>query len=243
MAGSSTIMADAVVDVAGLAKWLGGRAVVRGVTMRLVAGGMVGLVGANGGGKTTTLRMIAGLLRPDMGSGYVLSQAIGDRRSGQPGIGYMGQRLALYPDLTVSENLRFHRSVHGLSASAVGDCVARYGLSEVCNQRFDRLSGGWARRVHFAASVIHAPPLILLDEPTAGLDVATKAAIWDWLAALSAQGHAIVVSTHDLAEAERLPSVILYADGLAGPMTTVATVLRDTGQQTLEAAVQAMAAQ
>jgi ABC-2 type transport system ATP-binding protein len=236
-------MAEAVIDVAGLAKTLGGRTVVRDVTMRLEPGGIVGLVGANGGGKTTTLRMLAGLLRADAGSGSVMGQAIGKRRSGQRNIGYMGQRLALYPDLTVRENLRFHGSIHGLAATAVDACIVRYGLGDVCSQRFDRLSGGWARRTQFAASVIHAPPLLLLDEPTSGLDVTTKAAIWGWLGELRTLGHAIVISTHDLAEAEHLPAVMLYADGIAGPVTTVEAVLRATGQSTLEAAVRAMAGQ
>jgi ABC-type multidrug transport system ATPase subunit len=237
MAGLRTVMADPVIDVQGLAKRFDGREVVRDVTIRLMAGDLLGLVGANGGGKTTTLRMLAGLIAPDSGSGTVLCARLGDGRIDRAQIGYMSQRLALYPELTVTENLRFHARIHRLQPRAVDQSIARYGLESVARSRFGVLSGGWARRVQFAASVIHTPPLLLLDEPTAGLDIATRHAIWDWLFALAAEGHAIIISTHDLTEAERLPQIVLYQGGRAAPQTTPAAFMAASGAATLDAAV------
>ncbi len=230
-------MAEVVVDVNGLAKSFEGRIAVRGVTMRVGAGDLLGLVGANGGGKTTTLRMLAGLVSPDAGSGTVLGAAIRAGRMNRGRIGYMSQRLALYPQLSVLENLRFHARVHGLPAGAVDEAIARYGLDAAVSRRFGVLSGGWARRVQFAASVMHAPALLLLDEPTAGLDVVTRLAIWGWITQFAAAGSAVVVSTHDLTEAEQLAQIILYHDGQAGPQTTPAAFVGAAGTRSLEAAV------
>ena len=229
-----------VIAVEGVAKVWDGRTVVRDVSITLARGAMLGLVGANGGGKTTTLRMLAGLVKPDAGQGSVLGEDICGRATRRrTRIGYMGQRLALYPDLTVAENLRFRADVHGLShpKQGVADVVERYGLGEVQRQRFGHLSGGWAQRVQFAASVVHAPPLLLLDEPTAGLDVATKRDIWRWLDRLAAAGCSIVVSTHDLAEAEQCPVIIYYEDGVAHPAMTPAELMAEEGVDSLEAAV------
>jgi ABC-type multidrug transport system ATPase subunit len=181
--------------------------------------------------------MLAGMLPPDEGRGTVLGTDIAaPRAADRARIGYMSQRLALYPDLTVAENLAFRAAIYRLPRSAVAAAVARFGLGDVMAQRFDRLSGGWARRVQFAATVLNAPPLLLLDEPTAGLDVATRRDIWRWLGELAAAGTAIVVSTHDLAEAERCPAILYYADHRATAMSP-AELIRATGAASLEAAV------
>ena len=135
-------MAEAVIDVSGLAKSFDGREVVQGVSIRIDAGDLLGLVGANGGGKTTTLRMLAGLVSPDGGEGTVLGAAVRAGRINRSRIGYMSQRLALYPELSVIENLRFHARVHGLPRSAIDDGIARYGLETVASRRFGILSGG-----------------------------------------------------------------------------------------------------
>ena len=214
------------------------------VALTLRAGDLMGLVGANGGGKTTTLRMLAGLLRPDRGEGTVLGHDI--RRPGaslRARVGYMGQRLSLYPDLTVVENLHFRARVHRLArpGDAVAQSARRFGLDDVLTTRFERLSGGWARRVQFAATLLHAPPLLLLDEPTAGLDVATRRDIWRWLGELADGGTAIIVSTHDLAEAERCPAILYYEGGrVEGPFAPAA-LAEATGAVSLEAAVIARA--
>lgn len=234
-------MITPLVDVRGLAKTYQGREVVRDVAIHVGPGDLLGLVGANGGGKTTTLRMLSGLVAPDAGAGFVLGRAVRSGRMDRRRIGYMNQRLALYPELTVLENLRFHARMHGLPAKAVGGALERYGLGDVAAQRFGHLSGGWARRAQFAASVIHAPRLLLLDEPTAGLDVVTRFALWDWMTQMAAAGSAVIVSTHDLAEAEQLPQIMLYRDGIAGAQTTPAALVAASGAPTLEAAVLAEA--
>ncbi len=232
--------AEPLVEVVDLKKIFGERTVVEGVTLRVRRGEVVGLVGANGGGKTTTLRMLAGLLRPDAGNGQVLGIPVGEVTAARrQRIGYMSQRLALYSDLTVAENLRFYADVYNLPnrEGVVAASVACHRLQTVTATKFGSLSGGWARRVQFAATVLHAPLLLLLDEPTAGLDVATRRAIWGWLAELAAAGHGIVVSTHDLHEAEQCPQVILYHQGRAGAQTTPAALAAEHGAATLEDAV------
>lgn len=234
-------MPEPVVDVRGLAKTYDGREVVREVTICARPGDLLGLVGANGGGKTTTLRMLAGLVAPDAGAGFVLGRAVRSGGVDRQRIGYMNQRLALYPELTVTENLRFHARMHGLPARAVDEALDRYDLGEVASRRFTHLSGGWARRAQFAASVIHAPQLLLLDEPTAGLDVVTRLALWEWMTQIAAAGSAVIVSTHDLTEAEQLPQIMLYHDGFAGAQTTPATLITAAGAPSLEAAVLAEA--
>ena len=233
-------MADPLVDVVGLAKRYAGTPVVRDVTLTLRAGEIVGLVGANGGGKTTTLRMIAGLVRADAGSGTVLGQPIGaaDARQRRQ-IGYMGQKIALYPDLTVIETLRFHAAVHGIAGSSavIEAALDRYGIGKVARQGCATLSGGWARRMQFAATALAEPRLLLLDEPTAGLDVATRRDIWRWMEEFARAGHGIVISTHDLAEAEQCPSILLYHGGIAGPQSMPRDIAAAEGARSLEAAV------
>ncbi len=229
-------MTDPLVSVRGVGKRFGGREVIGGVDLDVAGGDIVGLVGANGGGKTTTLRMLAGLVAADSGEGHVLGASIRRRRD-RRGIGYMGQALALYTDLSVAENLRFRAALHGCDAAPIVD---RFGLAPVLANRVDTLSGGWARRVQFAATLVGDPPLLLLDEPTAGLDVATRRDIWGWLGELAAAGHAIVISTHDLGEAERCPSILFYSGGRAkGPLRT-ADFIAASGAGSLEAAILAL---
>ncbi|WCT74496.1 ABC transporter ATP-binding protein [Sphingomonas naphthae] len=148
-------MAEPLIDVTGLGKSYGGLRVVQGVTLTLARGEIVGLVGANGGGKTTTLRMFAGLILADDGCGTVLGRDI--RRGQGCGIGYMPQRLSLYPELTVRENLRFRAELHDIPRHRIDELVERLGITTMLATRFDRLSGGWARRVQFAATMLPAP--------------------------------------------------------------------------------------
>ncbi len=234
------ITADPLVDVTGLGKTYNGRIVIDHVSLLVAPGDIVGLVGANGGGKTTTLRMVAGLLRPDTGSGTVFGENVrSSKRDCRARIGYMSQRLALYPDLTVLENLRFRASVYGVPDPEVriATLAEDYGIAKVLSQRFATLSGGWGRRVQFAATVIHAPPLLLLDEPTAGLDAATRQSIWGWLDKLAGEGHAIILATHDLVEAERLPNIMLYHQGRASAAMSPTRLTRQAGAKTLEEAI------
>jgi ABC-2 type transport system ATP-binding protein len=193
---------DARIDVRGIAKRFGQRTVLRALTFAVAPGELVVLTGSNGGGKTTTLRILAGLLAPDGGEGQVLGRDVRyPVRADRAQIGFMTQRLALYPELNVTQNLRFRAAMHGLGDAAVRGAIDAFGLADYAQTRIDRLSGGWARRTQFAATTLHAPALVLLDEPTAGLDAATRADIWARLHALAGRGHSIVLSTHDLAEA------------------------------------------
>lgn len=230
-----------LVAVHGLVKRYGGRTVLDGLGFTLAPGAILGFVGANGGGKTTALRILAGLLRPDAGGGEVLGVDLARPAALRGRVGYMAQRLGLYPDLTVAENLRFHAAAHRLPAAAAGDAARRCGLAPVLTTRFDRLSGGWARRAQFAAVTVARPLLLLLDEPTAGLDPLTRRELWRWLGASAAEGAAVVISTHDLAEAERCPAIIHFEDGRPRGPFAPAALAADTGAATLEEAVLTLA--
>jgi ABC-2 type transport system ATP-binding protein len=211
-------IADLVISVTGLSKSFAGRTVLNDLSFAAVSGEILGLVGANGGGKTTTLRVLAGLLRPDAGDGSFLGRPLflpSNRRH----LGYMTQRNALYPDLTVAENLAFRAAVHGIDRGRIADAAEAYGIGDVLGQRVSALSGGWARRVEFVATVLHKPKLLLLDEPTAGLDVVTRRDMWRWMANLASEGCAIIVSTHDLIEAGQCANILLFNQGkVHGPM-------------------------
>jgi ABC-2 type transport system ATP-binding protein len=235
-----------VARLAGVGKAFCGRLAVAGLDFRLARGEILGLVGANGGGKTTTLRLLAGLLTPDSGEGEVLGVPLRPRSGPLPAaarrrLGYMAQATSLYGELTVAENLRFHAEARGMGRDAAAAAAARFGLGPRLADAAVTLSGGWARRAHFAAAVLHAPELLLLDEPTAGLDIVTRRELWRWIDELAAAGTAIVVSTHDLADVERLPRLLFYDNGrVQGPMTPAALRQR-AGAGSLEDAVAALA--
>lgn len=236
-----------VVRLTGVGKTFGDRIAVEGLDFRLARGDILGLVGANGGGKTTTLRMLAGLVTPDSGDGELLGAPLGPHArplptSARRRLGYMAQATSLYGELTVAENLRFHAEARGLGSDAATAAAARFGLGPRLADAAATLSGGWARRAHFAAAVLHGPELLLLDEPTAGLDIVTRRELWGWIADLAAAGTAIIVSTHDLAEVERLPRLLFYDQGrVHGPLTPAALRHR-AGAASVEDAVAALAA-
>lgn len=235
---------DGVV-VSSIGKRFGPRWVLRDLSFALAPGMLLGLVGANGGGKTTTLRLLAGLLRPDEGKGWIFGHDIARPSNELRGqIGYMSQRLSLYPELSVARNLAFRATVLRLPdrRAAVARVVDRYGLGPVVATRFDRLSGGWARKAQLAGATIHEPDLLLLDEPTSGLDAGSRHDFWRWLTEFASDGHIVIVSTHDLAEAERCPAILHYAEGRPlGPMSPTA-LIAVSGRATLEEAVLRLAA-
>ena len=208
--------AESLVALEGVGKRYARRVAIEDVTLALRSGEVFGLVGANGGGKTTTLRVLAGILRPDEGRGTVLGF---DLRRGAGNIrkhvGYMSQRFSLYADLSVFENLRFRAEVYGLRRprAAAEAMIEDFELTEYTRTAAGQLSGGWARRLQLAAALAHAPRLILLDEPTAGLDAVWRHDVWRRIGRLAAGGAGIVVSTHDLAEAERCAHVALLSEG------------------------------
>ena len=187
-----------------------------GGTLTLWSGEICGFVGANGAGKTTTLRMLAGILKPDGGGGHVLGFDVRrDAAEIRERVGYMSQRLSLYAELSVFENLRFRAEVYGLKnpRAEVEAAISEFGLGPWTRSPAGSLSGGWARRLQLAASLLHSPRLLLLDEPTAGLDAAARQEVWRRVEALAATGAGVIVCTHDLAEAERCSRAAFFANG------------------------------
>jgi ABC-2 type transport system ATP-binding protein len=214
--GTPTPAGETLVAVRKVAKRYGACAAIENLDLTVRAGEVFGLVGANGGGKTTTLRILAGILPPDEGRGRVLGfDLIQEAKEIRRHIGYMSQRLSLYADLTVFENLRFRAEVYGLHkpCAAAEATIQEFELEPYARSRAGQLSGGWARRLQLAAALIHAPTLILLDEPTAGLDVVSRRDAWQRIGRLAARGAAVIVSSHDLGEAERCSNAALLSEG------------------------------
>ena len=213
---TSPLAGEVLVAVEAVTKSYAQCVVVEQLTLELRAGEIFGLVGANGGGKTTTLRILAGILKPDTGYGQVLGfDLVSEAGKIRERVGYMSQRLSLYPDLSVFENLRFRARVYGSNRprAAAETTIDDFELTEYAQSAAGRLSGGWARRLQLAAALIHSPRLILLDEPTAGLDPVSRHEVWRRIELLAAQGAGVIVSTHDLAEAERCSSAALLSEG------------------------------
>ena len=202
--------------VRGLTKRFGVRVAIDDLTLSVRAGDICGLAGANGGGKSTSLRLLAGLIAPDHGEGFVLGcDLVRGARQVRHEVGYLAQRGTLYPTLSVRENLRFRAAVFGLSdpVRAADMQIGAFGFTEFAAVPVDQLSGGWCRQVELAATLIHRPRVLLLDEPTAGLDPAARQAIWRRLISLAAQGTAVVLSTHDFVEAQRCAHILLLSEG------------------------------
>jgi ABC-type multidrug transport system ATPase subunit len=229
---------EAVIDVRDLRKSYGTRRVVDGLTLQVHAGEICGFLGANGSGKTTTIRMLCGLVRPDGGGGTCLGlDVIRDAPRIRLQVGYMTQRFSFYEDLTVSENLDFVAAVYQLEnrRAAVADIIARMGLEDRTDQLAGQLSGGWKQRMALAACVLHRPKLLLLDEPTAGVDAKARREFWDLLHDMAADGMTVLVSTHYMDEAERCGRIVYLSEGRLVVEGTPDDVSRRGGLVTFEA--------
>jgi ABC-2 type transport system ATP-binding protein len=230
-------MADEpIIDIKGLTKRFSGKTVVDHVDLTVKRGEIVGFLGPNGSGKTTTIRMICGLLHPDEGSGTCLGYDIlkdSDRIKLE--VGYMTQRFSLYEDLTIEENLDFVARLYALKPRAkyVADTLARLGLTNRKDQLAGTLSGGWKQRLALAASVMHQPQLLLLDEPTAGVDPKARREFWDEIHQLAAEGLTVLVSTHYMDEAERCHRIIYIAYGKVVARGTVPEVIAQSDLHTI----------
>ncbi|MBO9543900.1 ABC transporter ATP-binding protein [Caulobacter sp.] len=231
-------MSDLAVDVRGLNKSFGPRHVVQDVSIQVERGRITGFLGPNGSGKTTTLRMLCGLLTPDSGEGRVLGLDFRrDAEAVKRQTGYMTQKFSLYEDLSIEENLDFVARVHELDRrrERVRDSLDRLGLTARKKQLAGSLSGGWKQRLALAASVMHEPKLLLLDEPTAGVDPKARREFWDEIHALSAEGLTVMVSTHYMDEAERCHDIAYIAYGKLMARGTADEVIADSGLVTFRA--------
>ncbi|HLY78436.1 MAG TPA: ABC transporter ATP-binding protein, partial [Caulobacteraceae bacterium] len=217
------------IDVRGLSKRFGDKTVVDGATIQLEAGRICGFLGPNGAGKTTTLRMLCGLLTPDAGEGTCLGFDI-RRQSDEVKrrTGYMTQRFSLYEDLTIEENLAFIARVYGLDRrrERVQAALEGLGLVERRAQLAGALSGGWKQRLALAGATLHEPRLLLLDEPTAGVDPRARRTFWDQIHRLAASGLTVLVSTHYMDEAERCHEIAYILHGRLLARGTVSEVLQ-----------------
>ena len=207
---------DVVIDVHGLTKKFDGRAVVRDLSMQVKRGTIYGFLGPNGSGKTTTIRMLCGLLTPDEGTGTCLGFDIRTETDKiKPRVGYMTQRFSLYEDLSVRENLEFIGRIYGLARprAAARAAIERLGLKGREEQLAHELSGGWKQRLALGACTLPSPQLLLLDEPTAGVDPKARRDFWNEIHALAAEGLTVLVSTHYMDEAERCHEIAYIAYG------------------------------
>ncbi|HKY92814.1 MAG TPA: ABC transporter ATP-binding protein, partial [Nevskiaceae bacterium] len=209
-------MDDVVIDVEGLAKSFGKRAAVKGLSLKVKRGEVFGFLGPNGSGKTTSIRMLCGLLTPDRGSGTCLGRdVVKDSREIRREVGYMTQKFGWYEDLSVRENLEFVATVYEVrDVEAVVDRTIReLGLENRQDQLVGGLSGGWKQRLALAACLMHGPRLLLLDEPTAGVDPRARREFWDQILRLASEGVTVLVSTHYMDEAERCSRLAYIAFG------------------------------
>jgi ABC-2 type transport system ATP-binding protein len=207
---------DVAIEVSGLSKSFNGREVVHDLSMTVKRGMIYGFLGPNGSGKTTTIRMLCGLLTPDSGEGTCLGYDIRrDADKIKRRVGYMTQRFSLYQDLTVRENLEFVARLYGVrdARGAALAMIKRLGLDGREEQLAGELSGGWKQRLALGACTLPNPQLLLLDEPTAGVDPKARREFWNEIHALAAEGLTVLVSTHYMDEAERCHEIAYIAYG------------------------------
>lgn len=223
------------IDVKALSKHFGDRHVVKDVSLQVARGEIFGFLGPNGSGKTTTIRMLCGLLTPDSGTGSCLGHDIlqGSALIKRE-VGYMTQRFTFWEDLSLRENLDFVARVYGVKnrRQAVDKTLREFGLMERSQQLAGTLSGGWKQRLALAACLLHEPKLLLLDEPTAGVDPSARRDFWEEIHALAARGISILVSTHYMDEAERCHKLAYIAWGNLLAQGTAEEISQSVGLST-----------
>jgi ABC-2 type transport system ATP-binding protein len=237
-------MAEAVIEVTGLTKRFGEVEALRGLGLRIERGWLYGLLGPNGAGKTTAVRILTGLSRPTSGEALVLGRRAADRRL-RGRLGYMPQEVALYADLTVRQNLRLFGELHGMSRADIvvreAELLELIGLVDSRNALLATLSGGMKRRVSLAVSLFHQPELLILDEPTVGVDPEIRAAFWGYFDRLKATGVTVLITTHYLDEASHCGRVGLIRRGALLAEGSPEDIRRKTGAGSLEEAYLALA--
>ncbi len=240
-------MTEVAVETKHLTRRFGAVVAVRDLNLQIFKGEVFGLLGPNGSGKTTTIRMLCGLLAPSEGTAIVAGVDVREAPDRiKELIGYMSQRFGLYEDLTVAENMDFYAGIYGLEGPSrrgrITEVVSFLGLDKRLSQLAGTLSGGWKQRLALACSMMHRPPVLFLDEPTAGVDPAARRGFWRTIHSLAAQGTTIIVTTHYMDEAERCIRVALLSQGhliaLGHPDEVAAQV--GQGAKTLEDAFVAL---
>jgi ABC-2 type transport system ATP-binding protein len=228
---------ELVIDVRGLSKSFGNRKVVRDVDIQVRRGEICGFLGPNGSGKTTTIRLLCGLLTPDAGEGTCLGYDIGTQAARiKREVGYMTQKFSFYEDLSIRENLDFVARMYEVPQrnAVVDETLEKLGLVGRQHQLAGSLSGGWKQRLALAACILHNPRLLLLDEPTAGVDPKARREFWDQIHRLAADGLTVLVSTHYMDEAERCHAIAYIAYGRLLVRGSVDSVVQDSGIATWE---------
>jgi ABC-2 type transport system ATP-binding protein len=204
------------IDVTGVTKRFGAKTVVNAIDLRVRRGEIYGFLGPNGSGKTTFIRMLCGLLTPDAGTGTCLGYDVRAQQADiKRHVGYMTQKFSYYEDLSIRENLDFIARLYDIPdrRAAVQRSLARLGLVNRSHQLAGQLSGGWKQRLALAACLIHSPQLLLLDEPTAGVDPKARREFWDEIHRLAADGLTVLITTHYMDEAERCHRLAYLAYG------------------------------
>jgi len=224
--------ADLAIDVAGVVKRFGSLAALDGASLQVRRGEVYGLLGPNGSGKTTLIRMLVGLLDPDAGTVQVLGRRLPDLDL-LARVGYMTQQAALYPDLSVEENVRFFAAIHG-HQDGVREALELVDLWDRRRSEVATLSGGMRTRCSLACSLVHEPDLLLLDEPTVGVDPQLRRQLWDRFRQMAAGGRTILVSSHVMDEAERCDRLGLIRSGRLLAEGTVAELKARAGVERLE---------
>jgi ABC-2 type transport system ATP-binding protein len=228
-------MKEIAIDAEGLTKSFGNRTVVKNLTLKVPKGEIYGFLGPNGSGKTTTIRMLCGLLTPDSGHGTCLGYDIRTQSDEiKRYVGYMTQRFSLYADLSIRENLEFVARVYGVPnpAEAAKEAIHRLGLDGRAEQIAGELSGGWKQRLALGACILPSPKLLLLDEPTAGVDPKARREFWEEIHRLAADGITVLVSTHYMDEAERCHEIAYIAFGELLARGTAQEVVAQSGLST-----------
>jgi ABC-2 type transport system ATP-binding protein len=223
------------IDVSGLTKRFGKKTVVDKFDIQVPKGQVWGFLGPNGSGKTTTIRMLCGLLRPDAGQGTCLGYDVLRQSADiKAHVGYMTQKFSFYEDLSIRENLEFVARLYGMleMRRAVDASLAQLGLSHRQHQLAGQLSGGWKQRLALAACILHRPELLLLDEPTAGVDPQARRDFWEQIHELAGQGVTVLVSTHYMDEAERCDRIVYLAYGQTLARGTIDEVIGHSGLHT-----------
>jgi ABC-2 type transport system ATP-binding protein len=223
------------IDVAGVTKRFAGKTVVNAIDLQVRRGEIFGFLGPNGSGKTTFIRMLCGLLTPDAGRGTCLGyDVLRQQAEIKRHVGYMTQRFSYYEDLSIRENLDFIARVYDVPdrRAAVQQSLERLGLENRSAQLAGQLSGGWKQRLALAACLIHSPQLLLLDEPTAGVDPKARREFWDEIHALAATGLTVLITTHYMDEAERCHRLAYLAYGNLLARGTVPEVIASAGLTT-----------